>query len=454
MENLGILTLIPPVLALVLALATANIYLALFLGIVSCAILTNGLGFLTAIVDTYIYEGISGNIDMFIFLILFGGFLGAIKRGGGFGAFSKIADDRFDTPQKAKFLTWLLSGVVINQGFGTIGVGSIMRPTTDKHGVSREKLGYILSSTAEPVCALVPFTIYILVFGGLITSVLPELDGQAIYIQSIKYDFFCILAIIAGLLSAIEILPDIGFMKARENAARKNGELIRPGSSPMAAKELDEMESGAEADIWSFLLPMLSLIIAMIVIRIQTGTFSLMTPSLIAFVVSVAYPIIRGYFKFSEVTGILVNGGKSMMSVVVLLALAFGFGKAVAAVGFADYIVSITQSFLTPAILPAAVFLICALASYATGSLISACFLLGPIALALASGSGANIPLVVGALVGGSTFGDITSPLSDMVIESATGAGVDVMDLGKAQLLPRIILAAITTILYLIFGMI
>ncbi len=452
MGNLGFLTIIPPVLALVLALVTKNIFLALFLGIVSCSILANGWGFLTPILDEYIFNGISGNVDMFIFLIVFGAILAAIKRGGGFSAFSKLADERFNTPKKAKFLTWLLSGIVINQGFGTIGIGSIMRPTTDKHGVSREKLGYILSSTAEPVCALVPFTIYILVFSGLVSAVLPEVDGQAAYLQSIKYDFFCILAIVAALLSALEILPDFGFMKKREIAAREKGEVFRPGSTPMEAKELDEMEGGAKPDILSFLLPILTLIVVLIIIRIKTGMFSLMTPSLVAFIVAVAYPVIRGYFKFGEIPGLLINGGKSMMSVVILLSLAFGFGKAVAAVGFADYIVGVTQSVLTPAILPAAVFVICAVASYATGSLISACFLLGPIALILASGSGANIPLVLGALVGGSTFGDITSPLSDMVIESATGAGVDVMDLGKAQLMPRVILAVITTVLYLIIG--
>ena len=452
MENLGIITIIPPILALVLALVTKNIFLALFLGIVTSSILANGWGFIGAILDEYIFSGISGNLDMFVFMIIFGAILAAIKMGGGFSAFSKLADKSFNTPKKVKFLTWLLSGVVINQGFGTIGIGSIMRPTTDKHRISREKLGYILSSTAEPVCALVPFTIYILVFSGLISAVLPDMDGQAVYLQSIKYNFFCVLSIVAALLTALEVLPDFGYMKKRELAAKEKGEVIRPGSVPLEAKELEEMEGGDQADILSFLLPILCLIVSLIVIRVKTGMFSLMTPSLIAFIVAVAYPVFRGYFSFNEVPGLLINGGKSMMSVVILLSLAFGFGKAVAAAGFADYIVGVTQGILTPTILPAAVFVICAVASYATGSLISACFLLGPIALMLAAGSGANIPLVLGALVGGSTFGDITSPLSDMVIESATGAGVDVLDLGKAQLMPRIVLAAITTVLYLIVG--
>ena len=163
----SILSLIPPVLTLVIALWSKNIMLALFLGIVSCSIYTGGLHFLMLVFDKYIYNGISSNVDMFIYMIAFGAFMVAVKRGGGFAAFSSFGDKHFDTPRKAKLITWLLSGIVINQGFGTIGVGAIMRPITDKQKVSREKLGYILSSTAEPVVALVPITIYILVFGGL-----------------------------------------------------------------------------------------------------------------------------------------------------------------------------------------------------------------------------------------------------------------------------------------------
>lgn len=248
----SILSLIPPILTLVIALWSKNIMLALFLGITSCAIYSGGAGFLSLIFDKYIYDGIVSNADMFIYMIVFGAFMAAIKRGGGFAAFGSFADKHLDSPKKSKLVTWLLSGIVINQGFGTIGVGSIMRPITDKQKISREKLGYILSSTAEPVVSLVPITIYILVFGGMITSVVPELNGQEIFVQSIPYNFFCILSIIAALLTALEILPDTGYMKQRERDAREKGELIRPGSSPMETKELDEMEAASKPDCASF----------------------------------------------------------------------------------------------------------------------------------------------------------------------------------------------------------
>ena len=242
-------------------------------------------------------------------------------------------------------------------------------------------------------------------------------------------------------------------MKKREKAAKENGWAHPSGLQPDGNEGARRADGKRRQARFSQAFSVRRVFIAIIVIRIETGMFSLMTPTLVGTQsVAIGYPVIRGYFKFSEVPGLIIDGAKSMVSVAVLLALAFGFGKAVGGIGFADYIVSVSQNVLTPAILPAAVFLICAVASYATGSLISACFLLGPIALVLVATVGGNIPLVVAALVGGSTFGDVTSPLSDIVIESAMGAGVDTIDLGKAQLLPRVILALITTVLYVIFG--
>lgn len=113
----GLLSLIPPVLALFLALYTKNIMLALFTGIVSCSIIVNGWGFLPAIFDSYLMEGVGGNVDMFIYMFVFGAFIAAIKKGGGFAAFSDFAEKHFNTPKKSKFLTWLLSGIVARQDF-------------------------------------------------------------------------------------------------------------------------------------------------------------------------------------------------------------------------------------------------------------------------------------------------------------------------------------------------
>lgn len=452
--NYGIISLLPPVLTLLLALLSKNIVLALFCGIAASSIIVSGTGFLGPIMDTYILGGVQGNTDIFLFVFLFGAFIAVIKRSGGFAAFSRFADAKFNSPRKSKLLTAVLSGVVCHHSFGTIGVGTIMRPVTDKHKVPREKLGFILSSIAEPVCALVPITIYILFFGGMVSSILPDTDGAQLYMQSVPYNFFCIISIVVALLVALEIVPDIGYMRKCEKRAKQTGQLIREGSSPMESTELDELQipEGVEPDILCFLLPFVAFLGAIAVIYLQTGALNLLPSVLLGFLVACVYPVARGYIKFSEITGLVFQGAKSMVGIAVILALAFGFGKAVEAVGFAAYVVEITQGFLTPKLLPAAAFLICCVGSYTTGSLVSACAILTPIAVSLAGSLGASLPMVIGALVGGSTFGDCTSPLSDVVIESAMGAGVDVMDLGRAQFLPRIIIVLISTALYVIFA--
>ena len=452
----GIWSLLPPILTLIIALTSKNIMVALFCGIVSCSVIVNGLGFFPAICDTYLKGGVSGNLDMFIYMIVFGAFIAAIKKAGGFAAFAEFADRKFNTGKKAKFLAWLLSALCVNQSIGTIGVGSIMRPITDRHRVSREKLGFILSTTAEPVTALVPITIYILFFGGLITELIPGANGAAEYVRSIPFNFFCILSIIAALLYALELLPDFGYMKKCEERARTTGQVYREGSQPMETRELDEMTApeGVKPDILCFAIPFAAFFASIIYYYIRTGGFVLTSPSLIGLLVALAYPMIRGYIKFRDIGEIIFSGAKSMTGLLVILARAIAFGSAVGEVGFANYVVEMTQSLLTPAVLPAVVFLICCVGSYATGSLVSACVILAPLALGLASSIGADFTLIIAALVGGSTFGDSSSPLSDIVVESAMGASVDVVDLGKAQFAYKTILALITAALYLVLGLV
>jgi Na+/H+ antiporter NhaC len=329
-----------------------------------------------------------------------------------------------------------------------------MRPITDRFKVPREKLGFILSTTAEPVNALVPITIYILFYGGLFQSINPSLNGTAEYIKTIPFNFFAIFSIIVALLYSLELLPDFGYMKKCEQRAKETGQVIREGSDVMETKELDEMKvtEGVKPDILSLILPFVAFFAVIILLYIQTGSFVLTTPILIGFLVAIIYPIIRGYFKFGEITRLLINGAKSMTPIVVLLSLAFGFGKSVGAIGFAAFVIEKTQPLLIAMVLPAVIFLICAVVSYATGSLVSASVILAPIAMSLAASLGANLPLVLAALIGGSTFGDSSSPLSDIVVESAMGASVDVVDLGKAQFLYKVGIALIALVLYLILG--
>jgi Na+/H+ antiporter NhaC len=430
-----------------------NIIVALFLGIVTCSIVINKLGFINPILTTYASQGIGGNLDMLIYVILFGIFMATIKRAGGFAAFTNFADRQLNNSRKTKFVTFLLSGIVLNQSIGTIGIGSVMRPLSDRHRISREKLGFILSSTAEPIAALVPITIYMLFFGGLISGILPDMDGGSAFVHSIPFNFFCIISLIFTLFSVLEIIPDFGYMRKCEKRAAE-GQLVREGSLPLDTRELDEMKApeGVKPDILCFILPFVTLFITMIYYFVTTGIFVITTPCLVGLVIAILYPLIRGYITFRDLGDVIFGGAKSMVGVVIILSLAFTFGNAVGAVGFANYLVEIAGPIISPAVLPALVFLLCCVVSYVTGSLVSGAIVLAPIALTLGVSSGANLPLIIAALVGGSTFGDVSSPLSDIVVESAMGASVDVVELGKAQFPYKALMAVVSLILYLILG--
>ena len=218
----SILSLIPPVLTLVIALWSKNIMLALFLGIVSCSIYTGGLHFLMLVFDKYIYNGISSNVDIFIYMIVFGAFMVAVKRGGGFAAFSSFGDKHFDTPRKAKLITWLLSGIVISQGFGTIGVGAIMRPITDEQkGLSREaRLHSLLHRRAgrrprphhdlhsgiwrsDFLCYFPNWTVSRCLWNRFRTTSSAYSPSSSVFSRRRK------------------LLPDFGFMKKREKAGKR-----------------------------------------------------------------------------------------------------------------------------------------------------------------------------------------------------------------------------------------
>jgi len=178
----------------------------------------------------------------------------------------------------------------------------------------------------------------------------------------------------------------------------------------------------------------------------------LATPFMLGLVVGIIYPLVKKYIKFEEIPGIIFAGAKSMAPVIFILFFAFSFAAAVKDIGFAAYVIRTTQGFLTGELVPAIAFLICGITAFATGSLVSGLIILAPIAISLAVGFDANITLTIAACLGGAMFGDQTSPLSDIVIESSMGAGVDVSDLARAQILYKGGFFILSFLMYLVGG--
>ncbi len=447
------ISLLPPILTLIVALKSRNIIVALFTGIVTSALIVNGLGFLDAIINDYVIQGITSNLNILMMLFIFGMLLSMIKSAGGFAAFTTLAEGKIKTARGAKTATWLLAAVASEGTMSTVGVGSIMRPLTDKYKVSHEKLGFILSSTGPAMCAILPWTIYILFYSGLIQSVNPELDGFGEYLKLIPFNFYAIGSVLIALLYSLELLPDFGYMKKSEMRAQETGELIRPGSNPMRARNHDStMSESVTPDILSFILPMGTAVGTVIMLYIQTGMITISTPFFVGLLMVIVYALVRGRIKFKDISGILFEGCMDMIPIVLILTLAFTFGKAVGAVGFSAYIVSLSQGFISAEMLPFITFFICGISAFATGSLISGLVIFAPICITLATANGANLTLCLAAALGGAMFGDQTSPLSDMVVESSMGADVDTMDLANAHLPIKVILFSVICVIYLVLG--
>lgn len=447
------LSILPPILTLIIALKSKNIIVALFTGIVTCSLIVNGIGFLDPIINDYMRQGITGNLDILIMLFIFGMFLTTIKHSGGFAAFISMSEDKIKTARSAKTFTWLLAAISSEGTMSTVGVGSIMRPITDKYKVSHEKLGYILSSTGPAMCAILPWTIYILFYSGLIQSVNPELNGISEFMKLIPFNFYAIGSVLIALLYCLEVIPDFGYMKKCEQRAQETGELIRPGSMPMGNSSFNSTTpEGVTPDIFSFILPFGVAIGSVLVIYIKTGMITITTPFFTGLLVGIIYAVIRGYIKIKDIPGILFEGSMGMVPIIVILTLAFTFGKAVTAAGFAEFIVNSTQGLIKPQLLPFLTCLICGICSFATGSLISGLVILAPISITLASAIDANMTLALAACLGGAMFGDQTSPLSDMVVEASMGADIDTMDLAKAHLPIKSIVFVVTCLIYLVLG--
>lgn len=447
------LCFLPPILTLILALWSKNIFLALFLGTVCSSVLVNGINFISPIMEVYMVNGITGNLSVLIMMAIFGIMMTLIRRGGGFAAFSKLVGSRIKSRRAAMFWTWLLSTLITDGTVATVGIGSVMRPIADQHKVPREKQGMILSSCAPAMCSLVPWTIYILFYSGMIQACNPDLVGTAEYLKMIPFNFYAMISVIFALLVALDILPNLGYMKKCEERTEKTGELFKPGTENTANAGIDVTNApeGVRPSLAMFFIPFAVSLPLLIVTYLTTGMVVLTTSFACGLIVAFLYALITKRIKASEIPDILVEGAGSMAPVIVLLVFAFTFSKAVSAIGLAEF-TSALLSGVPFSVMPCLVFASCAVISYACGSLVSAVTMLTPIAISLGCMPGANLSLILAACLGGCMFGDQTSPLSDMVVQSASGAGVDVVELGKAQFPAKAVMACVTAVVFLIAG--
>lgn len=461
----GILSLAPVIIALVLAFVTKDALLSILTGVLVGVVIAgqNPISGLSGILQSAL-----GNAD-FIWVLSIEIFIGIMvayfQKSGAIQAFAEFIG-KFNLSRKMTGgCAWILGLIIFfSDYFSPLYVGNVMRPLTDKARISREKLAFICDCTSAPVaCMLGPLSAWGTYMAGLLVGigVIANTDmAMTTVIKSVPFNFYCIIMVFFCCFNAFGILPDFGPMKKAEKRAMEEGKVIADGSTPLLSKELTNIkpnEGIKPSLLLNFAVP------ALIIICTVLGTFIFMGSGKVleAFILVVVYQfvvmLIQKMATLKEMMDTAVEGMKSVMSAILILAMAYCVNSITKQLGAADYILSITESWMTPALLVTITFIVCALISFLTGSSWGTFAILTPIVVPLAfsitgGALGATVYATVGAIQGGSTFGDHCSPLSDTTILSSLGAGSDHIDHTKTQITYAVTCAVIACIITLILG--
>jgi len=465
MDNYGILSLAPALIAVILAFITREALFSILCGVL-VGLLITGQDLLFGF--TGIIQSALGNAD-FIWVIGIEVFIGIMvaffqKSGAISAVANKLNEKLHITPRIAQVMGAAL-GVLIffSDYFSPLFVGNVMRPITDKAKVSREKLAWLCDCTSAPVCITLPFSAWGVYVAGLVvgfgTFATAE-AGQNAVIHASVFQLYGILTIVMIFLVALGFIPDFGPMKKAEERARTTGKVIADGSTPMLSNELDNIKpkEGFKPNIvLHFLIP------AIIIICTTIGTYVVMgsAKTLEAFVLAVTYQaivlLIQKAFDIREMIQVATEGIKSVVSAMLILSLAYCINAISKTLGTANFVISVTESWMTPATLLAMTFAVCAFISFFTGTSWGVYAIMIPIAMPLAfsmSGGveGSLVYAEIAAVMGGGAFGDHCSPLSDTTILSSLGAGSDHVDHVKTQLPYALSVAVLCLIGYIIIG--
>jgi Na+/H+ antiporter NhaC len=469
----GWLSLVPPVLAIGLALAFKDVLLSLFLGIFSGALILAGGNPATAFarsIDHFVRNALADadHAAILCFSLLLGGMVGVIAKSGGTqGVVARLAG--FATSlRRGQVATWLMGMAIFFDDYAnTLIVGPTMRPLTDRLRISREKLAYIVDSTAAPIASLVPISTWIGYEIGLIAAALGalQLEGfnpYAVFLASIPYRFYPIFALLLVLAVAISG-RDAGPMLRAERRALTTGLVLAPGDVPLADPNAAALApaAGITPRARNAVLPILTVLTVTLLGLLITGAgevdpalagtawwrevfagsdsyVALLWASLAGVAVAVALGILQPGLALRDTMGGLVEGLKSMMLAVVVLVLAWSLGEVTVELHTADFVVRLTEGVLSPMLVPALVFVVSAAIAFATGTSWATMAILIPLVvpvvhelaagIGIAPGSPAYAPLLLGTIssvLAGSVWGDHCSPISDTTILSSMASGCD-----------------------------
>ena len=463
-------SLVPPLLAIVLALATKEVYSSLFIGVAAGALLYTGFHPWEAFVAFFEIMKNSMNLNILIFDVLLGMIIVLMSKSGGSAAYGKWAGSKIKSKKSAMLATTGLGVLIfVDDYFNCLTVGSVMRPVTDRYKVSRAKLAYIIDATAAPVCIIAPISSW----AAAVNSYVPDdagITGFQLFLSTIPYNLYAILTLVM-VVFVITTGLDFGLMKIHEKNAEK-GDLVTSGGEEF--EQVKEEEISAKGKVTDLVLPVLVLIISAIGAMIYTGFLGGATDIVTAFsgcdaetslifatMITVFFMMLlylpRKVITFKGFMDSFVEGFKMMIPAIAILIFAWslkGMGDALEISTFVKNIVGNNAS--ASVILPAVLFVVAVFLSFSTGTSWGTFAILVPIAIAMFPGS-ENVQMMiiaVSAVLAGAVCGDHISPISDTTVMSSAGAQSNHINHVTTQMQYAAVVAVVSFIGYIIAGFI
>lgn len=463
--------LIPPVVAIALALITKEVYSSLFIGILVGALFYSGFSFEGTVL--HIFNGgfisvlsNSYNVGILVFLVILGIMVCLMNKAGGSAAFGRWASKRIKTRVGAELATVVLGVLIfIDDYFNCLTVGSVMRPVTDKHNVSRAKLAYLIDATAAPVCIIAPISSWAAAVSGFV----PGEDGLSVFVKAIPYNFYALLTIVM-MVGMVLMKTEFGAMGIHETNALK-GDLYTTAGRPYANADDDETVN-PRGKVIDLVVPIVSLVVCCVIGMIYTGGFfsgesfvsafsksdasvGLAIGSFFGLIITVVLYMVRRVMNFRDCMACIPDGFKAMVPAILILTFAWTLKAMTDSLGAAVFVEGAMKSVAggLMSFLPAVIFLVgCGLA-FATGTSWGTFGILIPIVVAVFENSNPELMIIsISACMAGAVCGDHCSPISDTTIMASAGAQCDHVNHVSTQLPYVIVAAAVSFVTYIVAG--
>ena len=493
MEHYYFWSILPPILAIILAIKTKQVFVSLLFGIwLGWVILSNGnfltgtLATIQALVDVFKDPG---NTRTIMFSSLVGALIAFIQRSGGVDGFIKFVNKRLnkvksnDPNSKRKIvqlLAWATGvAIFVESSINVLTVGSIFRPIFDKLKIPREKLAYIADSISAPTCILIPLNAWGAYIMGLIASQGFE-NPLGVLLGAFPLNFYPMIALLM-VVAIIITQKDFGPMKKAEERARNEGKVLSDDATPMISSDIITLETKKDVipKAYNMILPIATMVLMMPIMLVFTGwnqvenisnfiwykqifmalgkgsgSASVLYSVLMAITVGIILYTSQKIFSFKETIDLIFKGISGLIPLALLMMLAFAIGAVCKELGTGIYIAEITKGWLAPSFVPFVIFVVACIIAFSTGTSWGTFAIMIAIGVPMAQTLNANLYLTIAAALGGRVFGDHCSPISDTTIISSMASACDHIDHVKTQLPYALVAGGITAVLYLVLGFI